>query len=179
MPCEGSVSAELYCWGGGGDIPFTREIKKVIHTENGNLFDFLILILRYCFFLYEELTQFLRSPLLGRLFLLAVARGTGPIERARYFKNAIVRFPVSLRFLVLWGRPHIARGCLLERPHVVDWLGLGFVFLEKQKYSSRYIISIVVGSYHDLSCKNLQLELTRLLAMMISFQMNNEDHFVT
>jgi hypothetical protein len=53
------------------------------------------------------------------------------------------------------------------------------VFLEKQKYSSRYIISIVVGSYHDLSCKNLQLELTRLLAMMISFQMNNEDHFVT
>jgi hypothetical protein len=67
----------------------------------------------------------------------------------------------------------------LERPHVVDWLGLGFVFLEKQKYSSRYIISIVVGSYHDLSCKNLQLELTRLLAMMISFQMNNEDHFVT
>ena len=69
MPCEGSVSAELYCWGGGGDIPFTREIKKVMHTQNGNLFYLLLLILRDSFLYEEELTQLLRRPLLGGLFL--------------------------------------------------------------------------------------------------------------
>ena len=37
VPCEGPVSAEpyskvLHMWGGGSDIPFTREIKKLMHT---------------------------------------------------------------------------------------------------------------------------------------------------